>query len=120
MRYCSHMKSGLAIIALVALGCAGRTRPATNPLSNRCELSIFNRTVHALDIRVGHWLTSYSIGAVNTGEKVSHAVSCAEGGVWITGVAIPTSVGAPVRFHSVQDWVDVFPGERANLSLHWP
>ena len=114
------MRSGLAIVALVALGCAGRTRPETSSVYDRCELSVYNRTAHALDIRVGHWLTNYSIGAVNTGEKLSHSVECSERGVWITGFAIPESVGAPVRFHSVQEWVDVFPGERANLSLHWP
>jgi hypothetical protein len=114
------MKSGLAIIALVALGCAGRMRPDTNPLSNRCELSIYNRTVHALDIRVGHWLTNHSFGAVNTGESLTHSVSCADRTVWIAGFAIPEFVGAPLRFHAVQEWVDVTPGQRANLSLHWP
>jgi hypothetical protein len=114
------MKRGIAIIALAALGCAGRTRPESNPLSSRCELSIYNRTAHALDVRVGHWLTNYSIGSVNTGEKLSHSVACSDRSVSIIGFAIPESVGAPVRFQWVQDWVDVFPGERASLSLHWP
>ena len=107
--------------ALVVAGCA---RPPARPAGLReatCQFAVFNRTPHALEIRLGLRRGSPApIGAINPGESLTHAVACAEDRVWVGGVPIPSQVGAPVRFGLVQHSAELVEGSRVEISLHCP
>jgi len=82
---------------------------------------VYDLTPHALEIRLGvGGFASTPIGMLNPGEVLNYSVPCAHGGVWVTGVPIPSQVGARVSFRSVDAWAALVPGARADVALQWP
>ena len=86
-----------------------------------CAIVVSNQTPHSLEIRVGdHRIGSTPIGSINPGELLNYAVPCSRGGIWVSGIPIPSQVGAPVSFRMVQSWAELVQGERVEVALHWP
>jgi hypothetical protein len=108
-------------VAVVVASCAtGRYREPQR-LRKDCEFIVYNRTPLALDIRLRvRALSTATIGALNPGELLTHAVPCAERRVWIEGREIPWQVGAWLRFGALHGSADLVEGERVSIALHWP
>ena len=86
-----------------------------------CAIVVYNQTPHALEIRMSvRQLTTIPIGALNPGELLNYSLPCARGGVWISGIPIPSQVGARVSFRLVEGGAELVEGERVEIALHWP
>jgi len=82
---------------------------------------VYNQTPHALEIRMSvRRLTTMPIGTLNPGELLNYSLPCARAGVWISGIPIPSQVGARVSFRSVEGGAELVEGERVAIALHWP
>jgi hypothetical protein len=115
MTRCGVLLSGLVALAACATG-KQRTIDET-----ACAIAVSNLTPHALEIRIGdRRLGTTSIGSINPGELLNYELPCSRGGIWVSGIAIPSQVGAPVSFQSVQSWAELVKGERVEVALHWP
>jgi hypothetical protein len=111
----------LVLVGLVCSACAAGPHAESVLPAPGCTIVVFDRTPHALQIRLGIGaFTSGPIGALNPGELLTYSVPCAQGSVWITGIPIPSQVGAPVSFSSVGGWTALVPGGRAQIALEWP
>lgn len=123
--YVTETRSGrwkqTMVVAVLVPGCATLPDADRNLVERSCEFVVRNQTPHALEIRmrVGGSST-IAMGALNPGELLTHSAACAERGVWIGGVAIPSQVGAPVSFGVVQRWAELVEGDRVEIALHWP
>ena len=86
-----------------------------------CAIVVYNQTPHALEIRVSvRRLSMMPIGALNPGELLNYSLPCARGVVWISGIPIPSQVGARVSFRLVEGGAELVEGERVEIALHWP
>ena len=111
----------LSIVGTILCGCAtGHARDAT--LTRRsCAIVVYNQTPHALDIRMTvSPTTSVRIGGLNPGELLNYSLPCERGGVRVSGIPIPSQVGAPVSFRFVEGGATLVRGERVPIALHWP
>jgi len=111
----------LVLVGLVCSACAAGPHPQSELSAPSCTVVVFDRTPHSLEIRLGVGaFTSSPIGAVNPGELLTYSAPCAHGSIWVTGIPIPSQVGAPVSFRSVGGWTALVPGGRAQIALEWP
>jgi hypothetical protein len=110
-----------AACAVLACACAAAPQHQSARDTVQCEFQVYNRTPHALEIRMGvRAFSTAPIGALNPSEMLSRVVPCASRHVWIVGIPIPAQVGAPVAFRLVQGEGDLIAGERVEIDLHWP
>jgi hypothetical protein len=116
------LKVGAVILSfgLVGASCATLPRRERPRIGSDCEFVVYNRTGHALEIRLLRKRATTPVGALNPGELLSESISCGEKRVWIGGIAIPAQVGAPIDVGYVLGWADLVRGERAIVSLHRP
>ena len=113
----------ITAIALVVVGanCAAVRLHEDQFTDPNCDFTVYNRTPHALEIRMGvRRFSTTPIGALNPGELLTHSLPCALGYVWIRGVPIPSQVGASVSFLFVQGQEALVPGNRVEVALNWP
>jgi hypothetical protein len=111
----------LVLAGTVCSACAAGPQAESGLPAPSCTVVVFDRTPHALEIRLGVGaFTSSPIGALNPGELLTYSVPCARGGIWITGIPILQQVGAPVSFRAVGGWTALVPGGRAQIALEWP
>ena len=114
-------RSARYALVLLACGCAAARHQGREREGVQCEFVVYNRTPHALEIRMrARRLSTIEIGTLNAGELLTHSVPCAVQRVWIGGVPIPSQVGAPVSFRFVQGEVILIEGERVEIPLQWP
>jgi hypothetical protein len=119
MHFAAHGVRFLAV--LLASGCAAAPHRASDAPAARCEFAVYNRTPHALEVRVEARPGSTTpIGALNPSELLTHAVPCGWRHVWVVGVPIPMQIGGPVSFRFVQAEAALIEGERVEIDLHWP
>ena len=89
-----------------------------------CEFVVYNRTSYALDVRTMRDTTgrtvAASIGTINPTERISDTAPCSVGAVWVRGYTLPVSIGMPATFPFVDGWIDLEPGVKSSVSLHWP
>ncbi len=110
----------LLTASILLTSCAGRQRPSALAPGN-CAVVVYDLTPHALEIRLGVGaFASTPVGMLNPGEVLNYSVPCAHGGIWVTGIPIPSQVGARVSFRSVDAWAALVPGARADVALQWP
>lgn len=109
-----------AVIAVVSSCVAPRQR-SRHADAPGCEFIVYNRTPHALEVRLGvRRLSSSPIGALNPGELLTHSVPCALRRVWIRGIPIPPQVGVPATFRFVEAQGSLAEKERVQIALQWP
>jgi len=114
-------RSARYVFVLLACGCAAAPHLERGRETVRCDFVVYNRTPHALEIRLrAGTLSTTAIGALNPGELLTYSVPCAVQRVWIRGIPIPSQVGAPVSFRFVQGEVTLIEGERVEIALQWP
>jgi hypothetical protein len=114
-------RSARYALVLLACGCAAAPHQAREGETVRCDFIVYNRTPHALEIRMrARTLSTTAIGALNPGELLTYSVPCALRRVWIGGIPIPSQVGAPVAFRLVQGQATLIEGERVEIALQWP
>lgn len=102
-------------------GCAAAAHQAADPRGSRCEFVVHNQTPASIDVRLAvSTFSTVSIGALNAGEVMTHAVPCAQGQVLVLGVEIPWQVGAPRRFGAVYAEAVLVEGERVRVPLQFP
>ena len=110
----------LLTASILLMSCAGHQRPSALAPGD-CAVVVYDLTPHALEIRLGAGaFASTPVGMLNPGEVLNYSVPCAHGGVWVTGIPIPSQVGARVSFRSVDAWAALVPGARADVALQWP
>ena len=111
----------VSVAGAVLTSCAtGHHSEAALP-QRSCAIVVYNQTPHALEVRVRvRRLTTMPIGALNPGELLNYSLPCARGSVWISGIPIPSQVGAPVSFRVVEGGAQLVEGERVEIVLHWP
>jgi hypothetical protein len=108
-------------LVLLACGCATAPHRGRERETVRCDFVVYNRTPHALEIRMrARRLSTTEIGTLNPGELLTYSVPCAMQRVWIGGIPIPSQVGAPVSFRFVQGEATLIEGERVEIALQWP
>ncbi len=114
-------RSARYALVLSACGCAAAPHQGREREAVRCEFIVYNRTPHALEIRMrARTLSTTAIGALNPGELLTYSVPCAVQRVWIGGIPIASQVGASVSFRFVQGEVTLIEGERVEIALQWP
>ena len=111
----------MSVAGAVLSSCAmGHHSEAALP-QRTCAIVVYNQTPHALEVRMSvRRHTTMPIGALNPGELLNYSLPCARGGVWISGIPIPSQVGAPVSFRLVEGGAELVEGERVEIALHWP
>ena len=108
-------------VALMVIGCATAPAPEPRAVPESCQFVVYNQTPLALEIRLQvRAFATTPIGALNPGELLTHAVSCAQQRVWIAGIEIPWQVGAPLRFGVLYGSAELVEGDRVQIALHWP
>jgi hypothetical protein len=108
-------------VAAVVSSCATALHRDGEVGAPSCEFIVYNRTPHALEIRMRvRRFSATPIGVLNPGELLTHSVPCAERRVWIRGIPIPSQIGAPVTFGFVQGEEALVEGERVEIALQWP
>jgi hypothetical protein len=122
--------ANVATVAILAsASCTALRGP--EPRAGECRFAVFNRTSAALDVRVvsgteatrfldgGPWdaTASASIGGLNPGEVLTHAVACAEERVLVRGVPI---VATGLVAGAVYAMAELVEGRRVSMALSWP
>ena len=122
-----RIRSGGALLGLVSVAGAVLSSCAIEPRSEAvlpqpsCAIVVYNRTQYALEIRMRvRRLTTMPIGALNPGELLNYSLPCARAGVWVSGIPIPSQVGARASFRLVEGRAELVEGERVEIALHWP
>ena len=110
----------LIMLLAATAGCASLQK-RDRKLESTCLFAVANQTPYAMTVRMAvHELSTQEIGALNPGELLHHQVPCAQGTVYIYGIAIPAQTGAATPLGYVRRWAQLSETERVMIPLSWP
>lgn len=112
----------LGVLSLpAATGCAARSAAEASRREPQCEIVILNETTVPVEVRLARTsMSTVSIGTLGGGERMHHAVPCAQRHVLVLGVEIAWQVGAPRQFGVVYGEAELVEGARVRVELTFP